>query len=137
VKRLKYLSIESLVAIIQSGEVSMERQTNNSKLHFIKLVHTVVWFFFNAVILYMLYAAWTDKIDIWLWVCYGIILLEGLTLLIFKLYCPLTLWARKYSDSDKENFDIYLPNWLAKYNKQIYTSIIVGITVIVIIRLLQ
>jgi len=115
----------------------MERHTNNGKLKLIKSVHTVVWIFFNGVILYMLYAAWTDKIDIWLWVCYGIILLEGLTLLIFKLYCPLTLWARKYSDSDKENFDIYLPNWLAKYNKQIYTSIVAGITVIVIIRLLH
>ena len=115
----------------------MAENTNNSKLQLIKLVHTVVWIFFNVVIFYMLYAAWTNKIDIWLWLCYGLILLEGLTLLIFKLFCPLTIWARKYSDSTKENFDIYLPNWLAKYNKQIYTSIVVGITVIVIIRLLQ
>lgn len=111
--------------------------TNEGKLQLIKVVHTVVWLFFNVVIFYMLYAAIANKIDVWLWVCYGLIGLEATTLLIFKLYCPLTIWARKYSSSAKENFDIYLPNWLAKYNKQIYTSIVIGTTIIVVIRLLQ
>jgi len=111
--------------------------TNENKLNLIKVIHTVVWLFFNVVIFYMLYAALFNKIDIWLWVCYGLIGLEGLTLLIFKLYCPLTVWARKYSSSTKENFDIYLPNWLAKYNKQIYTSILIIITIIVISKLLK
>ncbi|MBX3255090.1 MAG: hypothetical protein KF862_13185 [Chitinophagaceae bacterium] len=110
--------------------------TNERKLLLIKVAHTLVWLFFNTVIFYMLYAAIVNKIDIWLWVCYGLIGLEGLTLLIFKLYCPLTVWARKYSSSPKENFDIYLPNWLAKYNKQIYTAIVIAITIIIIIRLL-
>jgi hypothetical protein len=110
---------------------------NKTKLQLIKVAHTIIWLFFNVVISYMFYAALVNKIDIWLWVCYGLIILEGLTLLIFKLYCPLTLWARKYSTSTKENFDIYLPNWLAKYNKQIYTSIVAGITVIVFMRLLR
>ena len=30
--------------------------------------------------------------------------------------------VQKYLNSTKENFDIYLPNWLAKYNKQIYIT---------------
>lgn len=111
--------------------------TNESKLRIIKVVHTIVWIFFNVVIFYMLYAVLVNKIDIWLWICYGLILLEGLILLIFKLYCPLTIWARKYSSSYKENFDIYLPNWLAKYNKQIYTSLVAVITIFTIIRLLN
>lgn len=111
--------------------------TNESKLTIIKIAHTIVWLFFNAVIFYMLYAAIANKIDRWLWICYGLIALEGLTLVIFKFYCPLTVWARKYSPSTRENFDIYLPNWLAKYNKQIYTSIVAIITVVVIIRLLK
>ena len=99
---------------------------NEIKLRTIKIIHTAVWVFFNVVIFYMLYAVLVNKIDIWLWVCYGLILLEGLTLLAFKLYCPLTVMARKYSGSTKENFDIYLPNWLAKYNKQIYTSSLIA-----------
>lgn len=107
----------------------MER---NASLTFIKLLHTVIWLFFNVVIFYMAYAVLTDRIDFWLWICYGLILLEGLTLALFRLYCPLTVWARKYSDSTRANFDIYLPEWLAKHNKTIYTSI-VGLTTIILV----
>lgn len=80
---------------------------------------------FNIVIFYLVYAVIINKVDIWVWICLGLIALEGLTLLIFKSICPVTLIARKYSDSDKDNFDIYLPNWLAKHNKLIYTTIVV------------
>jgi hypothetical protein len=80
----------------------------------------------------MLYAVIANKLDGWLWIGYGLIILEGITLLIFKLYCPLTIIARKYSNSSKANFDIYLPNWLAKHNKLIYTSIL-GVIIILTI----
>ena len=100
--------------------------TNKSKLILIKIIHTAVWIFFNVVIFYMLYAVTANKIDFLLWICYTLIAIEGIVLLIFKLFCPLTIWARKYSASTKENFDIYLPNWLAKNNKLIYTIIVAG-----------
>lgn len=111
--------------------------TNHAKLICIKLLHTAIWIFFNVVIFYMLYAVLVNKLDIWLWICYGLIILEGLTLLAFKMYCPLTIWARKYSDATHANFDIYLPNWLAKYNKTIYSSIVVIIFFITLLRLWQ
>ncbi len=95
----------------------------------------MIWLFFNVVIFYMLYAVVSGKIDIWLWVGFGLVFLEGLTLLIFKWYCPLTLLAKRYSTSDKDNFDIYLPNWLAKNTKTIYTSLFVIIVIITIVRL--
>ena len=102
----------------------------------IKSVHTLIWLFYNVVIFYLLYAVIVDKIDIWVWICVGLVVLEGLVLLAFKMFCPLTVVARKYSDSTKDNFDIFLPNWLAKYNKLIYTSIF-GISIgILIYRLL-
>jgi len=106
------------------------------KLIIVKMIHTLIWLFFNAVIFYMLYAVVNDKLDIWLWIGYGLILLESITLLIFKFFCPLTLLARRYSNSTKENFDIYLPNWLAKYNKQIYSGIMFIIVVLTVYRLL-
>ena len=34
--------------------------------------------------------------------------------------CPLTAVAARYTDERKANFDIYLPEWLARYNKQIF-----------------
>jgi len=108
-----------------------------TKLTIIKVVHTVVWVFFNVVIFYMLYAVIVNKLDTWLWVGYGLFLLEGITLLVFKRYCPLTVMARKYSNSSKDNFDIYLPNWLARYTKPIYTSILIIIMLITAYQLLK
>lgn len=109
--------------------------TNASKLTTIKIIHTIVWLFFNVVIFYMLYAVIVNQIDYRLWLGYLLILAEGITLMICGWACPLTLIARKYSDSDRHNFDIYLPNWLAKHNKLIYCSIMGVIIILTLVRL--
>ncbi|OBX27240.1 hypothetical protein LX77_02764 [Gelidibacter algens] len=103
----------------------------------IKIVHTIIWLFFNVVIFYLLYAAIVNKIDIWVWICIGLVVFEVLVLLAFKMFCPLTVMARKYSDSTKDNFDNFLPNWLVKHNKLIYTSIFGVAIVILLFRLLS
>lgn len=105
------------------------------KLLTIKLVHTAIWAFFVAVIFYILYSGITDKVNLYTWIGIALIIGEGITLLIFKMFCPLTLIARKYSNSEKENFDIFLPNWLAKNNKLIFTSIFIVAVLIVIYRI--
>ncbi len=110
---------------------------NETKLTLIKIVHTAIWIFFNFVIFYMLYAAIANKLDIWLWLGYGSVFLEGLTLLTFKFVCPLTLIARKYSISTQDNFAIYLPNWLSKYTFLIYTTICTVVLIITIYQLLN
>ena len=106
--------------------------SDKTKLILIKLLHTMIWVFFNVVIFYLLYAVLVNKIDKWVWICLGLIVLEGLVLLLFKRVCPVTLMARKYSDSKRPNFDIYLPGWLARHNQLIY-SIIVLIAVVILI----
>lgn len=105
-----------------------------NKLLAIKIVHTVIWVFFVVVIFYVLYTGITDNVTMYTWICVALVIGEGLTLLIFKMFCPLSLIARKYSDSEKDNFDIFLPNWLAKNNKLIFTSIFIVGLVIVIYR---
>ncbi len=109
----------------------------NRKLIIVKLVHSTIWMFFNLIIFYLYYSVIVNKIDKWVWICIGIILLEGLVLLFFKRICPITLIARKYSDSTKDNFDIYLPNWLAKNNKLIYTILFVAVLLMIAFRLIQ
>jgi hypothetical protein len=94
-----------------------------SKLILIKIIHTLVWLFFNGVLFYMAYAVAVNKIDKWVWIGVALIVLEGVVLMTFNKMCPITVVARRYSDSTKDNFDIYLPNWLAKYNKLIYTTL--------------
>jgi hypothetical protein len=107
-----------------------------TKLTLIKIIHTLIWVFFNFVVFYMLYAVIINKLDNWLWIGYTFMILEGIILLIFKFFCPLTIMARKYSGSTKDNFDIYLPNWLAKYNKLIYSGIMVVIIILTVYRVL-
>jgi hypothetical protein len=97
----------------------------------------IIWLFFNVVIFYLLYAVIANKIDKWVWICIGLVVAEGIVLSIFKMFCPLTIMARKYSDSTKDNFDIFLPNWLAKHNKLIYTSIFCIAIIILIYRILE
>ena len=106
----------------------------SEKLIVVKLVHTAIWLFFVAAIFYILYSGITNKITYFTWITIGLIVGEGAVLVLFKMFCPLTLIARKYSDSEKDNFDIYLPNWLARHNKVIFTSIYLVGVIIVIIR---
>lgn len=108
------------------------------KLFLIKIIHTIIWLFFVIVIFYVLYAGIYDKINAFTWTGIGLIILEGLALLTFKMNCPLTLLARKYSKSPKENFDIFLPNWLARYNKVIFGIIFsCGIIIVLLQTLIQ
>jgi hypothetical protein len=109
----------------------------NTKFILIKIFHTIIWLFFNVVLFYMAYAVIVNKIDKYVWIGIALILGEGIVLLIFKKMCPLTIVARKYSDSDKDNFDIYLPEWLAKYNKLIYTTFFIIILFGIVYRILN
>jgi hypothetical protein len=95
----------------------------SQKLLSIKILHTAIWAFFVGVIFYILYSGITNSITVYTWIGIGLILGEGIVLLIFKMFCPLSVLARRYSDSTKDNFDIFLPNWLARHNKVIFTTI--------------
>ena len=104
---------------------------NSGKLIAIKLIHTVIWLFFVIIIFYILYAGITDQITLFTWIAIGLVVLEGIVLMLCNMFCPLTIVARKYSDSQKDNFDIFLPNWLARHNKTIFTTIyLIGILIV-------
>ena len=94
---------------------------NARKLFSVKLIHTVIWAFFVTLIGYIMYCGVADRITAYTWVAAGLVIVEGLVLLAFGGRCPLTLVARSYSTADGDNFDIFLPNWLARYNKLIFT----------------
>ena len=43
--------------------------TDHTRLALIRILHTIVWVFFNIVILYLLYAVVIGSIDRWVWIC--------------------------------------------------------------------
>lgn len=106
------------------------------KLFTLKLVHTIIWLFFVSIIFYVVWSGVTNKITTYTWIAIALVLAEGLVLLIFKMFCPITLLARKYSDSEMDNFDIFLPNWVARHNKLIFTSIFLLGVLLVLLRVL-
>ena len=109
----------------------------SGKLRVIKGIHTVIWLFFVFIIGYVLYCGMVNRVTAYTWAAIAVVIGEGVVLLIFKMVCPLTVLAQKYSNSQKDNFDIYLPNWLAKYNKTIYTSILGVIILILVYKLIK
>jgi hypothetical protein len=69
-------------------------------------------------------------------VAIGLVLLEGIILLIFNWRCPLTVAGYRYSDTKEVGFDIFIPKWIAKYNKFIFTIIFAAGFVLVFLRLM-
>jgi hypothetical protein len=51
------------------------------------------------------------------------VLFEVLILAFNKFKCPLTGIAARYTSDRKDNFDIYLPLWLTRYNKEIFSAL--------------
>ncbi len=90
-----------------------------------------------SAVIYILYAGITNTFNTILWIAIGLILLEGVVLLINKWTCPLTPLAEKYTSNREPNFDIYLPKWLAKHNKTIFTSLFIIGLLLVIINLIR
>jgi hypothetical protein len=91
-------------------------------LVFIKVLHTVVWAFMVACIggIYVFASrgefAWTVG-------CIGIVLGEVLVLVVNRMRCPLTPLAARFTADRRPNFDIYLPQWLARYNQHVFGSL--------------
>ena len=109
--------------------------SDSLKLIALKTIHTLIWLFFNLVLVYLFFAVMTNQVDYRFWIGIGLIGIECTILILNKWTCPLTPLARKYSDSNMDNFDIYLPNWLAKYNKTIYSIIMVILIIIYMVRI--
>lgn len=85
-------------------------------------MHTAVWALFAGCIILLPIAAWQRNFDLAL-LLIGLVLLEVLILVINRMRCPLTEVAARYTQDRRDNFDIYLPLWLARYNKQIFGSL--------------
>ena len=113
------------------------KKMNNLKksknmLQSIKFIHTVIWAIFVLIIAYILYSGIFDKINIFTWVSIVLILVEGIILYVNKWNCPLTILGKKYTEQTHIGFDIYLPKFIAKYNKFIFTKIyLIGIIIII------
>jgi hypothetical protein len=94
----------------------------DNSLRLVKAVHTIVWAIFAACIFAIPAVAWLGH-DRQAIVLIMVVLVELLVLLVNHGNCPLTAVAARYTQDRRDNFDIYLPQWLARYNKLIFGTI--------------
>ena len=88
-------------------------------LRAIKAFHTLVWAFFAGAILAIPFAAWRQEFT-WVAGLTAVVMVEVTILALNRMRCPLTAIAARYTEDRRANFDIYLPLWLATYNKQVF-----------------
>jgi hypothetical protein len=94
-------------------------QARSTSLRAVKAIHTLVWAFFAGCILAIPVAAWRGQFRTVV-VLAMVVLLEIGVLFANGWRCPLTNVAARYTDDRADNFDIYLPLWLARHNKLIF-----------------
>ena len=87
-----------------------------------KWIHTVAWAFFASCVVAIPFAAWQHRFGL-AGVLIGVVAVESLVLAFNAWRCPLTDVAARYTEDRRPNFDIYLPSWLARYNKEIFGSL--------------
>ncbi len=102
----------------------------------IRLGHTVIWAFFVACILAIPFFTVTSHFTIAALFA-AIVAGEVAVLVLNRMQCPLTALAARYTADRRANFDIYLPEWLARNNKQIFGTLYVSSVLFLLVRWLR
>ena len=95
------------------------------RLTAIRVLHTAVWAVFAGCIVAIPVLAWQGRSGVAA-VLAAVVLGEVVVLWLNRWSCPLTAVAARYTDDRRANYDIYLPEWLARYNKQIFGPLYVA-----------
>lgn len=91
-------------------------------LTLVKAAHTVIWAVFAGFIVAIPIVSWYGNHVVAAWLA-AAVACEVLVLILNKFRCPLTAVAARYTDDRRDNFDIYLPVWLARHNKIIFGTL--------------
>ncbi len=90
-----------------------------SALRVVKGVHTAAWAFFVGCILAIPVLAWRGNFN-YVLILAALVFVEIGVLIANGWACPLTRVAARYTEDRRDNFDIYLPLWLARHNKTLF-----------------
>ena len=90
----------------------------------IKLLHTAIWAGFVVCIAAIPCAAWAHRFRLTSLLS-ALVWCECVVLAVNRGRCPLTNMAAKHTSDRKPDFDIFLPQWIARWNKQIFGALFV------------
>jgi hypothetical protein len=95
---------------------------NRRRLWRIKLAHTLIWAVLVAAIVSIPVLTFLGRLDWALWASL-LVWVEVLVLLANRMRCPMTGIAERYTDDRSGNFDIFIPEGLARNNKLIFGTL--------------
>jgi hypothetical protein len=108
--------------LVRSGDGKRANMDPETSLVIVKVAHTVAWALLAGSIMAIPACAVTGRIRLALMLSL-VVLGEIVVLALNHFRCPLTDVAARYTDDRSDNFDIYLPRWLARHNKRIFGSL--------------
>jgi hypothetical protein len=91
----------------------------------VKALHTLVWALFAGCIVAIPVASLQGRHSAAA-VLAAIVAVEVIVLVANGFRCPLTAVAARYTDDRRANFDIFLPEWLARHNQAIFGTLYVA-----------
>ena len=95
----------------------------NKKVFVIKFIHSILFWFMVFSLFYILYCAVTGKYDWTLIIAIGIILLDGLSIVLNHGRCHLTTLAERYGAENGSVSDIFWPRRCTRYVFKFFTVV--------------
>jgi hypothetical protein len=103
-------------------------------LTLLKILHTAIWTLMTTANFAGFYLSLVGRFDWWFYSCVALLSAEIMVIVVNRWHCPLTDVMAKYTTERKANFDIYLPEWLARNNVKIFSVLIILEIMIVLIH---
>jgi hypothetical protein len=91
-------------------------------IYWIKLVHTLIFFFASGCILYIVYCGVAGKINRYHWAAMGIVLAIGISYAANGFECPFATLVHRMAGR-RDVSDIFFPDWFA--NKIVPVSTVI------------
>jgi len=111
----------------------MQSGDDHKALLAVKTVHTIVWAFFVLCIAAIPVLTMRGELVAAAWFA-GIVFVEVLVIVLNRRRCPLTPLAARYTEDRRANFDIFLPEWLARHNQTIFGALYLAGVAYLILR---
>lgn len=106
---------------------------SESRLLAVKIVHTLVWALFAGCIVAIPWFALAERLRVAGYLS-AVVFGEVVVLALNQWRCPLTPIAARYTEDRRDNFDIFLPEWLARHNKSIFGGLYVAGLLVLLYR---
>jgi len=102
----------------------------------VRIVHTLIWVVFASAILAIPFVTWMGALRWGVWL--SLLVAVEVAVLIFNgMRCPLRGLAARHTDSRADNFDIFLPAWLARRNILIFGTLFAAGELFLLLRSLS